>query len=144
MGPPGTQFLKPVVVGFHHCANLKSSWLTSVYCSESPADEAPQWQVCEGGGEVGEERRFGRGETRSEGMEDVAAGPRRDGDWTVRRRGKMGVLCRWNGGLDQGKPDGNEKGYFARSGLLCWRSKWSYVTMYQSGEWSLASCRGGS
>ena len=45
VGPPGTQFLKPVVVSFHHCANLKSSWLTSVYASESPADEAPQWQV---------------------------------------------------------------------------------------------------
>ncbi|XP_043202701.1 netrin receptor UNC5C-like isoform X2 [Amphibalanus amphitrite] len=44
VGPPGTQFLKPVVVGFHHCANLKTSWLTSVHVSESPADETPQWQ----------------------------------------------------------------------------------------------------
>ncbi|XP_037084449.1 netrin receptor UNC5C-like isoform X2 [Pollicipes pollicipes] len=44
VGPPGTQFLKPVVVSFHHCANLKSTWNVSVYGSESPPDEVPQWQ----------------------------------------------------------------------------------------------------
>ena len=44
-GPPGTQFLKPVVVSFHHCANLKSAWSTAVHGSETPADETPQWQV---------------------------------------------------------------------------------------------------
>ncbi|XP_037084126.1 netrin receptor UNC5C-like [Pollicipes pollicipes] len=43
-GPPGAQFLKPVVLSFHHCANLKTNWNVSVYGSESQPDEPPQWE----------------------------------------------------------------------------------------------------
>ncbi|XP_055875980.1 netrin receptor UNC5C-like isoform X3 [Biomphalaria glabrata] len=45
VGPPSVQLLKPVILSFQHCANMRQGgWVLSVYKSESPIDEPPYWR----------------------------------------------------------------------------------------------------
>lgn len=46
VGPPSVQLMKPVIVSFQHCANMRQGgWVLSIYKSESPIDEPPYWRV---------------------------------------------------------------------------------------------------
>ncbi|XP_035824121.1 netrin receptor UNC5B-b [Aplysia californica] len=45
VGPPSVQLLKPVILSFQHCANMRQGgWVLSIYKSESPIDEPPYWR----------------------------------------------------------------------------------------------------
>ena len=46
VGPPGIVLMKPVILSFQHCASMRQgSWVLSLYRSDSPLDEPPQWKV---------------------------------------------------------------------------------------------------
>ncbi|XP_076447398.1 netrin receptor UNC5C-like isoform X3 [Babylonia areolata] len=45
VGPPGVVLMKPVILSFQHCASMRQgSWVLSLYRSDSPLDEPPQWR----------------------------------------------------------------------------------------------------
>ncbi|XP_070183045.1 netrin receptor UNC5C-like isoform X2 [Littorina saxatilis] len=45
VGPPGVVLMKPVILSFQHCASMRQgSWVLSLYRSDSPLDEPPQWK----------------------------------------------------------------------------------------------------
>ncbi|KAK3780153.1 hypothetical protein RRG08_051631 [Elysia crispata] len=45
VGPPSVQLLKPVILSFQHCANMRQGgWVLSIFKSESPIDEPPYWR----------------------------------------------------------------------------------------------------
>nr|KAG5709521.1 hypothetical protein BaRGS_023203 [Batillaria attramentaria] len=45
VGPPGIVLMKPVILSFQHCASMRQgSWVLSLYRSDSPLDEPPQWR----------------------------------------------------------------------------------------------------
>lgn len=44
-GPTGISLQKPVIISFQHCANLDNNqWSISVFHSNTPPDETPQWE----------------------------------------------------------------------------------------------------
>ena len=46
VGPQNLLLKKPVILTFQHCASIKhGQWAISVYGSDSPCDESPEWQV---------------------------------------------------------------------------------------------------
>ena len=45
-GPQTQSLKKPVILSFQHSASIKhGSWVLTIYSSDSPYDEPPQWQV---------------------------------------------------------------------------------------------------
>ncbi|XP_076459267.1 netrin receptor UNC5C-like isoform X2 [Babylonia areolata] len=45
VGPPGIRLVKPIILSFHHCASVRQGdWILSLYSSDAPVDQPPQWR----------------------------------------------------------------------------------------------------